>query len=964
MNQWSGRCLVPASLYILISPTPATMTRFDEFKFSFFKGGIDKKYPAGTLTLTEVVALVGGPAYEVAVRDVRATLATVSKKAADEIKRKLDYVTFSGTFAPHREAKNLQQHSGLAMIDFDHVDNLADTRLQLQADPYALVIFVSPSGDGLKLILEIEASADRHGEIYTDLLLYYKQTYGLESKIDSSCRDVSRACFLSWDPNVYTNPAAVKYAMLGLARKVEKPRAELMQVHNASQVYKHVRAVVERIVENQIDITGDYSLEWLLIAFCMATLGEEGRALFLQVSSCSPKYDEADANAKFDNAVQTSRFTTPWKFFDICKDYGVDVSKPQKPATKNLGVEHVSQSNEPGKEEIKEKATKVMVGPNKKKGRKHRDDDDSEGDFAGSVWYRGDHEIWIKSKGWSVVADNFLIYIKYVTEDEYENLTWVLEIKPRDSDPIYIEVPHEDFCSASRLKRIITGKQYSLKISDNELSELQSYLFSQTRFVRAIKITRYGYHAPSGVFFFANKAVMPGHSELLAPDQFGMIETRSKEGKPMFLSMPQNNKHKAHRFTLTDTQLSVNRFFQLYAQAHNYENVIMPFCHYLMSLYRDVAIKHKNFSPILYLKGGAGTGKSSIVRILTAAFGKKQEGVNLKSKNTESALVKLMGQSSNTPIWFDEFHNELQGIEGLLQAAYDNDGYHRSKDSTSSDTDAIEIYSALALTSNFLPENPIFFSRCVFVAITSQEKTDAQREAFYELEELQEDGLGCLTVELLQHRALVEKEYGAAFDLLHKGLKAAFVGEKVPERFFANMAQLMAVTLILCTAQKIQITESSDSKEILSSLVESGVANIRRQYRIMAERTALTEFFEIIQSLYDSYQIHEEVHFDFQHVGSENRIRLWFPQLYNLYAQSFRRTFQKAPADKDTLQSEIAALEDFTDWDAMKKSIRFRNDGEGTATSTTIPRTGCCSMDYDKLRTKFGLSLELRKAKN
>ncbi|MBD2700106.1 toprim domain-containing protein [Spirosoma sp. BT702] len=596
----------------------------------------------------------------------------------------------------------------------------------------------------------------------------------------------------------------------------------------------------------------------------------------------------------------------------------------------------------------------------RKQKQKEAEEDDA---MSGSVWYsKVDGTIMVKSGkgGWNTVADNFHLFIKYQTEDENENLSWVLELRPtKEGDPIYLEVDHEDFCSASRLKKVITGKRYSLKISDGELSELQSYLFAKTQFAKATKIIRYGYHIPSGVFFFANVAI---NGQQLTPDEFGMVQTK-KDDKPLVLSMPVQNKHKAHRFTLTDTQLSNNEFFKLYAEAHGYENALIPYAWNLMALFRDVALRYKNFSPILFLKGGAGTGKSSMIRVLTAAYGKKQEGVNLKSKNTEAALVKLMSQGSNCPIWFDEYHNEIT-CEGLFQAAYDNDGYHRSKDNTSSETDAIEIHSALALTSNYLPENPIFFSRCVFVPIISQDKSDAQRAAFYKLEELQEAGLGCLTVELLQYRSLVEQQYPAAFDLLHKHIKEEFAGEKLPERFYANMAQTLAVAFILASTKKIAITQAEGTMDILSELVEVGANNIRRQHRIMSEKTALSEFFEIIQSLYEQYQVHEEIHFDYRTVGNEIRIRLWFPQLYTLYAQQYRRIYMKAPADKDTLQSEIAAFEDMPDWESVKKQFRMRNDGESRSDAATIPRPGCCDMNYMKLSERFGLTLEHRKARN
>ncbi|WP_101359869.1 hypothetical protein [Raineya orbicola] len=52
-------------------------------------------------------------------------------------------------------------------------------------------------------------------------------------------------------------------------------------------------------------------------------------------------------------------------------------------------------------------------------------------------------------------------------------------------------------------------------------------------------------------------------------------------------------------------------------------------------------------------------GKSSIARAISALFGNTPKA-NLKNKNTEPALVKLMSQASNCVIWFDEDYNEVK----------------------------------------------------------------------------------------------------------------------------------------------------------------------------------------------------------------------------------------------------------------------------------------------------------------
>ncbi|MDQ1085674.1 DUF6371 domain-containing protein [Siphonobacter sp. SORGH_AS_1065] len=571
------------------------------------------------------------------------------------------------------------------------------------------------------------------------------------------------------------------------------------------------------------------------------------------------------------------------------------------------------------------------------------------------IYHPHSYEIEVRAgKAFDRVAEDFLLYIKYKTEDEYEQITWILELKTA-KESIFVEVVHEDFCSARRLKNLVATKRLSLKITDTHLDELRSYLFRKTEFSTASKVLRYGYHVPSGVYFFSNVAIVGGQP--VQPDEFGIVPAGNE-----YLSIPQSQKAKQQRYEMTKLTIPFNQFFVKYAEAHRFENAFVPICFYIFSLFRDLALKNKNFSPILFLKGGAGTGKSSMVRVLTAAFGRKQEGVNLKSKSTEVALIKLMSQTSNMMIWFDEFHNELGGIEGLLQAAYDNDGYHRSSDNTSNETNAVEIHSALALTSNYSPDNPIFFSRCIFQPITSQEKTEDQRKAFYQLEEWQEKGLACMSVELLNYRKfLVENDnYATAYNELYSSFKNHFKGENLPERLYANMAQIMAAPLIFQTHGLIQIleVETRNVNEVLEAFVEIGAASIRRQHRISSEKSELSAFLEIIQTLYDAGAIQEEIHFKI----NQGELSLWFPQLYNLYAPRYRQIYMKAPADKDTLQTELATAVGKNEWADICKSIRFRNDGEGNAISKTTPRRDCCAVSYKDLQVKYGLDFESRQS--
>jgi hypothetical protein len=904
-------------------------------QFDIYTGGIKTKHPSRTTTLAEVMGLIRLGTYQETIQQVRTQ---TSEKAVKFWKNQLDYVTFSGQFSPTRSVANLKTHSGLMVVDFDHIADVAMLRIHFQADPYVAACFVSPSGKGLKCVVKCKVDAQNHKAVFADLAAYFNNVYRLskEEQVDVSGSDPSRACFLSWDPDAWLNPEPKTYTIK--TTMPPKPRTEAQQLTDVSETERHLAAVVERIETHKMDICGEYSSEWLLIAFCLSTLGEAGRGYFHRVSALSEKYDEKDADAKFDNAIATSRFTTPWKFFQIAKDYGVDVSKPKR---------ETAQSSTPTPPD-----QKGVVA--KKAGKKSPTDMETWNETT--VIYREDGGIIIKAgKHWENVAPNFQLFVKYKTEDEQENVTWVLEVKMTDGRNEFIEVLHDEFCSARKLKNILATKQIGFKLKDSHLDELQSYLFTQTKFNTAAKVIRYGYHVPSSVYFFANVAFNVKTKQLLTPDAFSIVAANG-----LHLSMPVQTKIRQARYELTDQKVSYGDFWKYYNTAHGYENSFLPACFYIFSLFRDLGVRYKNFSPILFLKGGAGTGKSSMVRILTAGFGRKQDGVNLKSKNTEAALVKLMSQTSNAVTWFDEFHNEFQH-EGLLQAAYDNDGYHKSTaDFNSIDTSTVEIHSALALTSNYIPDNPIFFSRCVFVPISNQEKSDVQRTAYQQLEEIQERGLGHMTVELLTYREDLEMNdnYLLSYNRLYKALKKRFDGQQVAERLYANLAQIMAAPLTLhCFGRINMLPEQADSEdEILEEFVRIGEMYIMRQWRIQNESKSIAEFFEIIQMLFDAGQIHDEYHFRFD--GAI--VKLHFPKLYNLFQQKYRQLFYKSAPDRDTIQTELTTLAGLSDWQQMQKSIRFMNDGTGSSQATTIPEKRACELEYSKLEDLFGLNLKHR----
>ena len=157
-------------------------------------------FPAETLRLHQIYAFITSDKYKKITEELRAI--TDVKEARKFKANHFDYVTFSGVFEK-RNDNNLLQHSNLLTIDFDHLENLQEVKTQLLNDEYfeTEMLFTSPSGDGLKWIIRIDISEVTHSEYFIAVANYIKHNYNIE--VDQSGKDVSRACFLPYDPTAF-----------------------------------------------------------------------------------------------------------------------------------------------------------------------------------------------------------------------------------------------------------------------------------------------------------------------------------------------------------------------------------------------------------------------------------------------------------------------------------------------------------------------------------------------------------------------------------------------------------------------------------------------------------------------------------------------------------------------------------------------------------------------------------------
>lgn len=134
------------------------------------------------------------------------TLVTEVRDGNKEKKKELPVVCFSGEFSS-RADDALFEHSGLVVLDFDHVDVDA-TKTALATDDFIHSCWTSPSGAGVKALVKI-TNPERHRDHFRALIKYFERTHGLE--LDESGINESRACFESHDPDIIIKDDCQKF---------------------------------------------------------------------------------------------------------------------------------------------------------------------------------------------------------------------------------------------------------------------------------------------------------------------------------------------------------------------------------------------------------------------------------------------------------------------------------------------------------------------------------------------------------------------------------------------------------------------------------------------------------------------------------------------------------------------------------------------------------------------------------
>lgn len=248
---------------------------------------------------------------------LRECLKNDGKEAYNKKKKLLFAVTLSGNFNGRTE---LVEYSGLIQGDIDSVENPEVLRDELSLDPHVRASFISPSGKGVKLAIKVPPNPELHTEYFNFAQKYFLANYDVI--IDTSCKDINRLLFVSYDKNIKGNENAVPLTLENNAQIESDAHTEdltdTISSTDADDIFFDATKVFDDPDKNEYEkaevalaeISPEEYAVWFKVGCSLkALLGESGFNLWDSWSSQSSKYNSSEMRYKWNSISQDGGVT-------------------------------------------------------------------------------------------------------------------------------------------------------------------------------------------------------------------------------------------------------------------------------------------------------------------------------------------------------------------------------------------------------------------------------------------------------------------------------------------------------------------------------------------------------------------------------------------------------------------------------------------------------------------------------
>lgn len=242
---------------------------------------------------------------------VKRIRAEKDKAQRNEIKKLLPAICFSGTFTK-RADNALIDHSGLICLDFDGYakqKELLQDKENFTKSKYVFSVFISPSGNGLKVLVKIPADADNHTNYFNSLERHFNSTY-----FDKTSKNISRVCYESYDPLIHINDNSSVWTIIEDAQYTEVSKSRDAPTIPITDENKIVEILVKWWTKKYPMVEGQRNQNCYVLAVAFNDFGvNKSLASYILNQYATPDFTISEIATTIDSAYKnTANFGTKY----------------------------------------------------------------------------------------------------------------------------------------------------------------------------------------------------------------------------------------------------------------------------------------------------------------------------------------------------------------------------------------------------------------------------------------------------------------------------------------------------------------------------------------------------------------------------------------------------------------------------------------------------------------------------
>lgn len=466
-----------------------------------------------------------------------------------------------------------------------------------------------------------------------------------------------------------------------------------------------------------------------------------------------------------------------------------------------------------------------------------------------------DNCFYTYDEGEAVRLSNFYLESLYHIKDE-TNGTRLFRMVNKFNESVDIEFRESELCSLTTFQqRVGSVGNYIWRAKIDKLNNVKEYLYRGTR--SAERVRKMGWDGINGFFAFGN-GVFNG-DRFLAVDDLGIVETAPNRSFyiPATSKMYENNPeiYQFERLFIHENRSGIKLYdFAVQLVRVFGDNAKIAFCYLLATLYRDVIFNRTRHFPILNLFGEKGTGKTTLATSLQSFFIHSVDPPNL-GVTSVPAMNDRVSQAINSLVVFDEYKNDLDVRKiAYLKGLWGGGGQTKKNQNTDGMAAQTIISTGIALCGQDKPtQDMALFTRVLFLAFSKTSFTKPERDAYEDLVAMCSLGNTHLTLEVLGHRQMFEKNFSNAYSLTKSELSKIVEGEKIHDRIFGNWIIPLAAFRTLESVLSLPFS--------YNDLLTVAVAGMRLQNETAQESSEMGDFWEALQGFHTQGRAIDKAHF-------------------------------------------------------------------------------------------------------